>query len=145
MTAAIIALSVVATTLGGLVAWLVRGRLLAAEAIAKATLGERDAVARAQRAEAERDSARSALDAADADIEILEEQLNAQPHPNRDLDRSDVRGRVRRLQRRWSADPIPAARGALPTGPAAPVPAQPAAEPAGAAAVPGDGRVFRRG
>lgn len=87
-----------------LIAWLVHGRVTAADREADARVGQVATEAELERAQFELALAREALDASERRETIMQEAvadaINADPSP--DLARNDVLGRVLRISAEWA-------------------------------------------
>ena len=134
MTALAILLGVALVATLPLIAWLVHGRVTAADQLGDARHGQSITEGELERKGFELEVTKKALEASNARAAALEEVLadEVAADPNPDLARGDVRGRLLRIARSWSdadADRVPAdGGGALPLHPATEVP-DPAAVP----------------
>lgn len=137
MTAVALALAIGLLSALGLIAWLVRGRVLAADQVADARVAQVATEGEVERATFELEVTRKALQAATIRAGALEGELSHaldRTNPAEGLDPGDVAGRVRRLAERWRH--AAEARSPLPAEPTEAVPVVSAADGASSAGVP---------
>ena len=109
MTAAVVSLAAALAGCLGLIAWLVYGRLAAADTLQELDDERDDAVVRAERAEYERDAFKTRLADTEQRLAALVQEVSSRENPNSDLDPGDVAARVRRAARDAEArrtDPV---------------------------------------